>query len=512
MLNARSLHDSRWHDHLRSTPPPPSIADTFTRRRARRSHPHRTWDVAIIGLGPAGLAALLGIIRHARRPLSLLVVDPADRPGGDAYRRARPEHLLNARAASMSVDPEDPDSFSHWLGRRERRPAQEVADSYARRDHYGEYLDDMRMLAISLANDSGHLIFRVRQGTVDIAEADGKWELHFDHGEARLAQHVVLATGPRSRRDWNAGADPARAAASPWELDYEEAVRRHGTGSALIAGGGLSGVDAVLSLAAAGWTGTITVASAQGALPARHGAMPPAATVAPRAALAAGSARTLLRDIRRALESDVIAGRDWRTRVQLLREDLPVLWPRLSPAERRRLLRHAAGLWNRHRHRMAPVAAARIEDLVRSGQLRVEPWRVTAVAAGPGPLAIRVRDRGGEHRTVEADVFIAAPGLDLAAGRDPLVGRLLTRGLVAASATGLGLGVEAVGTAVSRRRHGCSLHAIGAPLVGERLESTAVLELVAQARLAARELAALLGQSRLAGVPAGRAEPLFSTD
>ena len=511
MLDVRSLQDSRWHDHLRSTPPPPSIADAFSQRCVRRGATAKTSDVAIIGLGPAGLAALFGIIRQAQRPLSLLVVDPADRPGGDAYRRARPEHLLNARAASMSLDPEDPASFSRWLGRRLRRPAEHAADDYAPRALYGEYLDHMRLQAISLANEAGHLLNRVRQVAVDIAETPSGWEIRFDRGEARLARHVILATGCRTRGQY-ALTDQARVASSPWEVAYEEAARRHGTGTAVIAGGGLSGVDAVLSLAAAGWTGPIIVASPRGTLPARHATAPVAAKPIQSAPLAAGSARALFRAIRDSLEADIEAGGDWRARIQLLREELPALWARLSPATRRRLMRHAASVWNQHRHRMAPVAASRIEDLERSGQLRVERWRVTSVIAESGSLSVEVRDRHGRLETMAADLFISASGLDLAADSDPLVARLLGRGLVARSATGMGLAVEAVGTAVSRRSRGGSLHALGSLLIGERLESTAILELVVQARLAAQELAALLGRSSMAEPPGYRPEPVFAAD
>lgn len=467
--------------------------------------------MAIIGLGPAGLAALLGIVREARRPLSILVVDPSDQPGGDAYRRARPEHLLNARAASMSVDPHDPASFSRWLGRRLGHSPEQAADCYAPRPLYGDYLDDMRLLAISLANESGHLLYRLRQPAVDIVDTANGWEVRLARGDARLARHVIIATGCVARADWKSGCGP-RVASNPWELDYEEAARLHGSGTAVVAGGGLSGIDAILSLATAGWTGPIVLASARGTLPARHSAAPAAAVALPPAPLTAASAPALFREIRRALQADILEGRDWRARFQQLREELPALWPRLAPATRRRLLRHAVHLWNQHRHRMAPTAASHLDDLMRRGQLRVEPWRVAAVTQGPDRLAIEVHDRHGRRETLAADLFIAACGLDLAADSDPLLARLLDRGIVARSATGLGLAVEAVGTAVSRRARGSSLHVLGAKLVGERLESTAVLELVGQARLAARELSACLGRSSLAGAAACSVEPLFATD
>jgi uncharacterized NAD(P)/FAD-binding protein YdhS len=520
MLNTHSTGESRWQSHLRTTMAHPGRTASFGLRGAAPQPAGRAWDAAIIGLGPAGLATLLGLIRHARRPLSLLLVDPAESPGGHAYRRARPEHLLNARAANMSVDPGDSESFSRWLATRLELQPERVAERYAPRALYGEYLDDQRHRAFMLAAESGHRLCRLRRLAADVSEAEGGLQVTLDDGDQRLARHVVLAPGCRDR-PWALGAlAGGRVAESPWHADYEAAARRCGAGTALIAGGGLSAVDAALSLASSGWGGPVVIAAPGGRLPAHHiGGHVSAEPVTGTPDVLAGSAREVFAQARALLLTKTGESRDWRDGMHQLRSALPQVWARLNPAHRRRLLRHAAGIWNRHRHRIAPDAVARIEALQRSGQLRVEPWRVLGVREERGVLTVAVRERGRGQRSVTADYLINAAGLDLAPGAHPLVANMLDRGLVAPSPTGLGLAVEPVGTAVARLSKVSSVHAVGSLLVGERLESTAVLELVAQADLTAQEIASVLGRRATAGDPVGaRAaetslpEPLFATD
>jgi len=523
VFNTHTTDQSRWQSHLRGTMAHPGQTSAFGLRGAAPQPAGRAWDVAIIGLGPAGLATLLGLIRHARRPLSLLLVDPAESPGGNAYRRARPEHLLNTRATNMSVDPGDSESFTRWLAARLGVQAEQAAERYAPRALYGEYLDDQRHRAFMLAAESGHRLCRLRRLATDVSEAERGLRVTLDDGDQRLARHVVLAPGCRDRPWAGDAVAGGRVAESPWHADYEAAATCCSGGTALIAGGGLSAVDAALSLSAGGWTGSIVIATPHGRLPAHHAGghvSPEPATDTP--VTLAGAASNVFAQARALVLTNTREGRDWRDwrdGVNRLRVALPQAWVRLNATQRRRLMRHAASVWSRHRHRIAPDAAARIEALQRRGQLRVEPWRVLGVREERGVLTVAVRERGNRQRSVTADYFVNAAGLDLTPGAHPLVANMLDRGLLAPSPTGLGLAVEPVGTAVARLSNVSSVHAVGSLLVGERLESTAVLELVAQASLAAQEIASVLGNRVTVGDIAGirssenaLPEPRFATD
>ena len=87
----------------------------------------------IIGGGPAGALAALAITRHSGRAVA--VVDPSPELGpGSAYATREPRHLLNSRAGTMSVDPDDPGDFADWARCR--------TDAFLPRGVFGDYLAD----------------------------------------------------------------------------------------------------------------------------------------------------------------------------------------------------------------------------------------------------------------------------------------------------------------------------------------------------------------------------------
>jgi len=76
------------------------------------------WDIAIIGGGASGTLLAVSLLRRARAPLRVLLVEKTGRVGpGLAYSTERPSHLLNVPAARMSAFPEDPEHFLRWARR-----------------------------------------------------------------------------------------------------------------------------------------------------------------------------------------------------------------------------------------------------------------------------------------------------------------------------------------------------------------------------------------------------------
>jgi len=141
------------------------------------------------------------------------------------------------------------------------------------------------------------------------------------------------------------------------------------------------------------------------------------------------------------------------------------LWAGLPLPERRRLLRHAFGQWNRHRHRMAPDVLAALQG---DRSLSVERGRIHVDAAG------RIWKRtGGVDTVVTAALVIdcRGPGFRQALAGDALLARLVREGVLEANALGTGVRTPA----------DPSLAVLGAALFGERVETTAVPELRQQA-------------------------------
>ncbi|MFN7611199.1 MAG: hypothetical protein ACK5QX_09755, partial [bacterium] len=160
---------------------------------------------------------------------------------------------------------------------------------------------------------------------------------------------------------------------------------------------------------------------------------------------------------------------DWRAVVDGLRPHMVTFWRSLSPFAQKLFLTRYVGLWNIHRHRMAPQIAAQLAADAR--------LTVTALAQAPSPLppaALTVYCTGQNYR--------------LGRTKNPLLRQLAQDGLLKAHATGFGIaasGYQCMGKSTQ-------LYALGSLWIGERLETSAVPEL----RVEAAELAALLAQKQ----------------
>ncbi|GAA3339187.1 FAD/NAD(P)-binding protein [Amorphoplanes nipponensis] len=413
--------------------------------------------VAVVGGGCSGVLVTRELLHGGDD--DVVLIEPGEPGGGVAYGHAQPWHLLNSRAGAMSADPDDPGHFARWAGA--------APQAFRPRAEYGRYLRSV--LAEADRAHTGRL--RVHRSRVTALGPDGTVLL--DDGGAVRADHVVLATGGPAAA--HQPIEHPRYVADPWrpgvleELPADRPV--------LLIGTGLTAVDVALTLTAGGRRSAPVVAvSRRGLLPLTH-----TADATPPAVPSLDDCATL-RDVVRAVRAAAGEAGDWRPVVDGLRPLLDQLWTALTPGEQESFLRHLARPWECHRHRMAPVVAARVAQLRRAGRLEI---RAGGVAAWPG-LA-----------DFAAVVNCAGPGrLPGAAG--PLAGGLLAAGLARVGPHGLGLDVDDAGRLVGAggRAHD-RLWVIGALRRGAQWETTAVPELRAQARRLVTDLRA---GTRLAAV------------
>ena len=91
-------------------------------------------DVAIVGGGASGTLVAVQLLRQARGPLRVALVERSGALArGLAYGPAEPCHVLNVPAGRMSALPEDPDHFVRWCGAG--------PDEFVGRATYGAYLE-----------------------------------------------------------------------------------------------------------------------------------------------------------------------------------------------------------------------------------------------------------------------------------------------------------------------------------------------------------------------------------
>ncbi len=439
-------------------------------------------DVAIIGGGFSGCAVAAQLARHAPDGFSVRIFEPGELGRGAAYGTRHSEHLLNTRAAAMSLYPDDPDHFLRWLGSRADRAA------FVSRRLYGDYVADIASCALERPH------FRLVTGRVRaVHKSERGFIVESAMGTRIEARVVVLATGNALPADHflppGVTQHPGYVG-DPWRHDY-----RNVGGHVLLVGSGLTALDVLVALRGSGHRGTVHVVSRHGRYPAVHADVAPYDVIP---ALDAHDARALLRGLRRHVVEAQRRGFDWRSVIDAVRPESESLWRRLPPVERARFERHLRAHWERRRHRAPQQVDAVRHAYARSGKAITYAGRLAAMRDGAARIALN----NGTEVTLRPDWIVNCSGVGGTRGmaRDPLIAGMLADGLVCAEPRGLGLrttwelaALRASGAPVE------GLWIVGPPVRGSRFEATAVPELRGMAATAAFEaLRAAKGQAKLA--------------
>jgi uncharacterized NAD(P)/FAD-binding protein YdhS len=437
-----------------------------------KSDRHST--VAIVGGGASGTIVAAQL---ARRGIDSILVDGSGRAGrGVAYSTTEPSHLLNVRAEGMSAWAGEPDHFARRFAADGGEPR-----GFAQRRLFGRYLSDLLAEAVA----SGRT--QVAEATaVSGARQDGGWRIAFDDGSAIDVRALVLAVGNQQPEPLAALKHVGdRFIANPWGDDARAAVAElaEAGGDALLIGTGLTMVDLVLSLDAAGHGGRIVAVSRRGLAPRGHADFQPAPVALD--AVPSGSVLGLLRWLRRR-SAEV----GWRAAIDGLRPHSHPLWQGLELDQQRRFLRHARPWWDVHRHRIAPEVAATVARLIGEGRLQIMAGRIVAAEETAEGLDVMIRRRGAAEPRSDRFAYAfncTGPLHSIGRTRDPLLRALLDAGEVKPDALGIGLEVD--GTS----RVGQHLWALGPLTKGRYWEIIAVPDIREQAAHVAADIERELG-------------------
>ena len=448
--------------------------------------------VVIVGGGFSGTMAAAEL---ARRGMASLLVESGGLAGqGIAYSTREAAHLLNVPAAKMSAWAGAPADF-----------AEAVAEDFAPgefvpRARFGEYLRGI----LDEARASG--LVRVAEAVaVSAVRADGGWRVSLNDGGEVAADALVLAQGnqPPEPMAVANGISPGLFVNNPWRGEAAEAVARvaDSGGDALILGTGLTMVDMVLSLDAAGHRGRIVALSRRGQIPrahAAHDAAPVELEDVP-----AGNVLPLWRWLRRRS-----AAVGWRAAVDGLRPHSQAIWLGLDEQQQRRFLRHARPWWDVHRHRIAPQVVERLREMVGEGRLEIIAGRVLAMRESGDGLAVEVVRRGspltplsfGESPSPARGEGLFAIAFNCtgplgAIGRtgDALLGQMIDDGLVAIDRLGMGIEVD------GGSRAGVGVWALGPLTKGVFWEVVAVPDIRGQVAAVAEDIAKEVDHARKPG-------------
>ncbi|MGE0004510.1 MAG: FAD/NAD(P)-binding protein [Parvibaculaceae bacterium] len=412
--------------------------------------------IVVIGGGAAGAWMLLRLLQRGREAID--VVEPRR---GLAYSASFDKHLLNVTASRMDMLAEDGDPlFGPWLGAR-------PGHDYVPRRLYGDFIEQAVAKAVA-----GKDVRHFRTAATAIRAAGDGLVIALADGTALSAAHAVLALGNLPPKLLAPGIDDPRIVENPWSLTPAMA---EGRDRIVVAGTGLTALDAVVLLADANPASQFTLAAA-------HPLMPPCdrtVTPWPTAEHAVGLAPAAIWG----MAKRAIRARDWYEVVDGLRAHVEAIWTRWTPEQRRSFVTHGARLWLHHRHRSPPPTWRRIEELRTAGRLSLHAGRVRRLT--PRPRHIDVDLAAG---TVPADLVVNTTGPGLSLRAHGLLGAALDAGLITECPMGLGIAVDDDGRCPTRNGSPSRLFALGTLTRGRFFETVAVPHIARRAGDIARAI------------------------
>jgi uncharacterized NAD(P)/FAD-binding protein YdhS len=452
---------------------------------AEASHPAR---VVVVGGGFSGTMAAVNLVRLADEPVDITVVNGAPPGRGVAYRRRRPEYLLNVAARNMSAFPDQPDHFLRWvsnLPEYEAVPLIDLRERFIPRQTYGDYLRSIAqkyLVAVGNTTSAASARFVIGEA-VDIEPRECGCLVRLADGTGLEADRVVLATGnetPASLPGAETFAGRPGWIGEPWQAWEERLPPRDS--SVIILGTGLTAVDVVITLRAIGWLGSIRAVSRHGWLPHAHfkgieyPEFPPAGID-----LAAIGLDDLVALVRR--HCAILHERDANPAiiVDKLRPHTQRIWQGFTTEERLAFAKRHAARWSVFRHRISPDIHAQLTHLQLTGQLQVQAGDIEKLEASDDRMSVHLAD--GDTLTGEVVINATGPATRLTATRSVLLQNLLRRGLLVPDATDMGISVDGDHTVLTPDGDRSAwLLALGPLLRGTYWETIAVPELRVQAR------------------------------
>ena len=454
--------------------------------------------IVILGGGFSGTLTAVNLARLAPGALRITLVNHGRPTGrGIAYSTRRPEHLLNVAARNMTALPDFPTHFIDWLRTRTEYadlPESELREMFAPRRVYGDYLRSLALHHLGpAAGAPGQGFTQIEAEAIDVRSAGKVAHVHLEGHEPLTAHRVLLATGneaPAAPRGAEVLAAHPGYCANPWQ-PWEDRLPPAG-GRIVLLGTGLTAVDAIVTLLALDWRGTIHAVSRHGWLPQSHFKgveypdFPPPEVDLARLGLA--GLVTLIEDhcerLRRAGLNPAIV-------VDKLRPQTQRIWQAFSPGEKREFCERHAARWNVVRHRIAPSIQHQVVTALDASRLQLTAGSITGLEARGAGVRVNVRNSKGGTDDLDGDLVIncTGPHTRFSATTSPLLRNLLASGAVVPDDMDMGVKVEPDFAAVAadglRSRH---LFAIGPLLRGTLWETIAVPELRGQALRVAQTL------------------------
>ncbi|MGC9542871.1 FAD/NAD(P)-binding protein [Streptomyces sp. UG1] len=230
-------------------------------------------SIGVVGGGAAAVCLVDALARSEGDPGTLTVFEPSPHLWrGRAYQVDSETLRVNATPDDMSVRAGDLGHFERWLETRDRvagvsRGVDRISGArFAPRPVYGDYLEESAYAALGELRRKGWRVDIIGEAVGSAARLPNQVLLRTGPGSSRAFDYVVLSVGGDSPKDvYGLGGtpgfvgDPYPVSGTLEDIGEDEHVA--------VIGSGLTAVDIVLSLAARGHQGPISLLSRRGVLP-----------------------------------------------------------------------------------------------------------------------------------------------------------------------------------------------------------------------------------------------------
>ena len=351
----------------------------------------------------------------------------------------------------MSLFSDDGPHFTRWLFDHGWLPDGRSTDRrghhYVPRGAFGAYVSDNLERAYASVSITAEL--RVtRSRAISLLRESSGWRVILRDQKSLLVDSAALCTGhtPGTPCPISDAAMRHRGlVAQPWKAGSLAAVGKHD--SVLVVGTGLTMADVVASLERAGHRGQITAISRRGLLPRTHGPFTDGVEVFDWSPLPE-SAIELLRSVRRSIRAHSDKA-DWQSVIDAVRGNLPIIWRRLPPKERVRVVRRLLPYWEVHRFRIAPQTHEAVMRAFEGRRLTIEQAAVLSLGVENGRLAACLSSSQGARRAFDSVILCAGTSREFV--KQPLFAGLINDGFAQVDEVGLGLKVDALSRVVDKR-------------------------------------------------------------
>ena len=158
-------------------------------------------DVVIVGGGLTGAATAIHLVREAKTPLRIAIVEPDAHLGrGLAYGNPEADHRLNGPGCRHTIYPEDISHFHDWymaqaLNKHDPEARDLSGYHFPRRYDFGTYLNTQIREHIA-TNPSGSTINHIIDHATDIVKKEPLYQIALEGGDTIAAKVLVVAATP----------------------------------------------------------------------------------------------------------------------------------------------------------------------------------------------------------------------------------------------------------------------------------------------------------------------------